>query len=81
MPSNRLHFLTDFFPYFVWRCIIVKSTLLFFLVMLPPVFRLLKGQRSYFGGHSYVRSNRPHFLTVFFPYFVQMCIIVKSTHL
>ena len=34
-------FLDGFLSNFVWRCILVKSTRLLFLVMLPPVFRLL----------------------------------------
>ena len=34
-------FLDGFLSNFVWRCILVKSTHLLFLVMLPPVFRLL----------------------------------------
>ena len=33
--------LDGFRSYFVWRCILVKSTRLFFFVMLPPAFRLL----------------------------------------
>ena len=34
-------FLDGFLSNFVWRCILVKSTCLLFLMMLPPVFRLL----------------------------------------
>ena len=34
-------FLDGFLSNFVWRCILVNSTRLLFLVMLPPVFRLL----------------------------------------
>ena len=50
-------FLDGFFSNFVWKCILVISTRLVFLVMLPPEFRLLQGQRSYFGWHYFVCSN------------------------
>ena len=40
MRLCRSHFLTDFCQ-IVWRCIIVKSTHMFFFLMLPTVFHLL----------------------------------------
>ena len=48
------------------------------VVMLPPVFRLLYGQRSYFGGNL-VCAPSAAFLNGFLSYLVWTCILVKST--
>ena len=77
--SNR--FLNGFLSNFVWRCILVNSTRLYcFWWCCPqcPVFYRVKG---HILVEIFCALCRPHFLTDFFSNFVQMCIIVKSTHL
>ena len=73
-------FLDGFLSKFVWRYILVKSTRLLFLVMLPPGIPSLIGSKVIFWWNV-VCALQATFLDGFLSNFVQMCIIVKSKHL
>ena len=68
-------FLDGFLSNVVWRYVLVQSTHLKCLVMLLPVFRLLYGQRSYFGG-CLLCALTATFLDRFLSNFLQRCIIL-----
>ena len=71
------HFLTDSFWNFVWRCILVKSTHLYILIMrCPPVSIYIVSKVMFV-----MCPQTAAFLDRFLRNFVWRCNLVKSTHL